>query len=105
MQLSTNFSFWVEHLINLTSNKEGWKHYDTCKYLSCPSFNFNLLRWLTDFFLSVSMIFSIDFYSLISQNQLDQNSLYKGNGSLGATGQTTKLHVILAATLKKSGGQ
>ena len=50
------------------------------------------------------MIFSIDFYSLISQNQLDQNSLYKGNGSLGATGQTTKLHLILAATFKKSGG-
>ena len=51
------------------------------------------------------MIFSIDFYSLISQNQLDQNSLYKGNGSLGATEQTTKLDLILAATLKKSGGQ
>ena len=32
------------------------------------------------------------------------NSLYKGKGSLDATGQTTKLHLILAATLKKSGG-
>ena len=27
------------------------------------------------------------------------NSLYKGKGSLDATGQTTKLHLILAATL------
>ena len=27
-----------------------------------------------------------------------------GKGSLGATGQTTKVHLILAATLKKSGG-
>ena len=32
------------------------------------------------------------------------NSLYKGKGSLDATGQTTKLHLILAATFKKSGG-
>ena len=32
------------------------------------------------------------------------NSLYKGKGSLGATGQTTKLNIILAATFKKSGG-
>ena len=32
------------------------------------------------------------------------NSLYKGKGSLDATGQTTKLHLILAATLKKIGG-
>ena len=32
------------------------------------------------------------------------NYLYKGKGSLGATGQTTKLHLILAATFKKSGG-
>ena len=30
--------------------------------------------------------------------------LYKGKGSLGATGQTTKLHLILAASFKKSGG-
>ena len=35
---------------------------------------------------------------------MDQNSLYKGNGSLGATGQTTKLHIILAATYKISVG-
>ena len=27
-----------------------------------------------------------------------------GKGSLGATGQTTKVHLILAATFKKSGG-
>ena len=32
------------------------------------------------------------------------NSLYKGKGLVGATRQTTKLHLILAATLKKSGG-
>ena len=32
------------------------------------------------------------------------NYLYKGKGSLGATGQTTKLHLILAATLKKIRG-
>ena len=32
------------------------------------------------------------------------NYLYKGKRSLGATGQTTKLHIIFAATLKKSGG-
>ena len=32
------------------------------------------------------------------------NALYKGKGSLGATGQTTKLHIILAATFKKSWG-
>ena len=30
--------------------------------------------------------------------------LYKGNGSLGSTAQTTKLHLIIAATFKKSGG-
>ena len=32
------------------------------------------------------------------------NCLYKGKGSLGTTGETIKLHIILAATLKKSGG-
>ena len=32
------------------------------------------------------------------------NSLYKGKESLGAAGQTTKLHLIIAATLKKSEG-
>ena len=32
------------------------------------------------------------------------NSLYKGKGSLGDTGQTNKIDLILAATLKKSGG-
>ena len=30
--------------------------------------------------------------------------LYKRKGSRGAIGQTTKLHLILAATFKKSGG-
>ena len=32
------------------------------------------------------------------------HSLYKGKESLGAAGQTTKLHLIIAATLKKSEG-
>ena len=35
---------------------------------------------------------------------LSINSLHGGKVSLGATGQTTKLHLIPAATLKKPGG-
>ena len=37
-------------------------------------------------------------------NAISIKYLYKGKGSLGAIGQTTKLNLIFAVTLKKSGG-